>query len=112
MAGVTSTTDWSWQYPLVLQQLQAPGQTLSTKTTQVSRRRFHGWIERGLKAEGNSSLFVGLSFHNGCAIAEHARQGFKVEIQGVDPLEGIRSLGFPLDQQLEGLASTDRRRSP
>ena len=112
MAGLTFSTSWSWQQLLALQQLQALGQTLGTKATQVFRRGFHGWIELGLEAEGNSSLFVDLSFHNGCAIEEHALQGFKVEIQSVDPLEGIRSLGFPLISSLEGLASTDRRRSP
>ena len=56
MAVVMSSTGWSWQQPLALQQLQAPGQALGTKATQVVRRGFHGWIELGLKAEGNSSL--------------------------------------------------------
>ena len=37
--------------PLVLQQLQAPGQALGTKATQVFRRGFHGWIELGLKVK-------------------------------------------------------------
>ena len=103
MAVVMSSTDWSWQHPLTLQQLQPTCQTLSPQAPQMCRCGLHGWIELGFKGESNPSLFVGLSFHNGCAIEEHARQDFKVEIQGVDPLEDIYSLGFPLDQQLGGV---------
>ena len=96
--------------PPGLQQLQATGQTLGTQATQMGGRGFHGWIELGLKAEINPTLLVGHSFHNSCAIREHVWQSFKVEIQGVDPLKGIRSLGFPLDQQL-GWVGIDRHKA-
>ena len=76
----------------------------------MGRCGFLGWIELGLEAEDNSPLFVHLSFHHSCAIEKHVRQRFKVEIQSVDPLEGIRSLGFPLDQQF-GRIGVDRQKA-
>ena len=89
MAVVMSSTGWSWQHPLGLQQLKAPSQALGTKATQVVRGGFRGWIELGLESEGNPALLLGDRFHNGCSIREQVWQCFQVEIQGVDPLEGI-----------------------